>query len=202
MTEQGPKPKVARLIDTHDLNGLGDDLVERWTRTENRSSLRQLATRFNQRLLRAQLEGQGEDSLEGEVENLYQLLTDDDVTSGVRQEARDHLERRGVDVDSLEGDFVSYQAIRTYLKNHRDASPPDETVYPEQLRSEKSETIQRLKNRLQKVARQALEDLRNAGHITLGDFNVVVNVRVHCTDCNSQRSVSEILSSGGCDCSQ
>lgn len=200
MGENGPQAKVARLIEAYELEGLGDELLERWTRTEDRHSLRDLATYFNRQLLQATLDREGADPLAGETENLYRLLTDDDVTSGVRQEARDHLEQRGVDVEALEQDFVSYQAVRTYLKSYRDASPPETSATPDEVRSEKAEMIQRLKNRLQKVARQALTDLKSSGHLVLGDFNIMVTVRVHCADCSTQRSVSELLSAGGCEC--
>lgn len=200
MGEKGPKAKVARSIEKYELEGLGEELADKWTRTENRNSLRELADYFNRQLLRAALENARVDSLEGEVENYYRLLTDETLTSGVRREARDHLEQHGVDVEALERDFVSYQAVRTYLKSYHDASPPETTRAPAQQRSEKADTIQRLTNRLRKVTQQALDDLRNAGHVTLGDFDVFVTVRVHCTDCNTQHPISEILSTGGCDC--
>jgi hypothetical protein len=202
MGKKGPKSKVARLIETYELDGIGETLVDGWTRDEDRHSLRELADYFNRRLLRSALEDEQVDSLDGEVENYYRLLTNEATTSGVRSETRDRLEQRGVDVDALERDFVSYQAIRTYLKNYQDASPPESTTTPDEQRSKKADTVQRLKNRLRKVTEQALADLKKAGHVTLGDFDVVVTVRVHCADCNTQHPVSEIISTGSCDCAE
>jgi hypothetical protein len=58
----------------------------------------------------------GDTVLEGEVEHTYHLLTDDEVSSGDRRRAERRLERQGIDIDTLRSDFVSYQAIRMYLK--------------------------------------------------------------------------------------
>jgi hypothetical protein len=80
------RSKVARLIEEYELGGIGEEFERRWTREEDRSSLRDLADEFNRRLLRAALERTGDAPLDGEVDNLYRLLTGDDVTSGVRQQ--------------------------------------------------------------------------------------------------------------------
>jgi len=196
----GKRGKVARLIDEYDLSGLGDELEERWTRSEDRWSLRQLAEYFNRELLRAAMEG--EEPLDGEVENLYRLLSEDDVTSGTRQQARYRIEQGGVDPNEIESDFVSYQSIRTYLKKHREASPPDTSSSPEDQLDRKRETVQRLTNRLNTVAEQSLIELRKAGHVTLGEFNVIVTVRVHCSDCGSRMAITDLLADGGCDCEE
>ena len=194
------RSKVARVIDEYDLDGLGDELEERWTRSEDRSSLRALAEYFNRQVLREHIEMEGTDPLDGEIENLYRLLTDEDVTSGVRHETRSRLERRGVDIDPLESDFVSYQAIRTYLRSCRDVSPPEESDSPEDRREQKRNAVQQLSGRLKTVARDALTELRNAGYLTLGQFDVLVTVQVHCSDCDAHMSVSDLLKQGGCQC--
>lgn len=194
--------KVAQLIEEHDLDGLGNDLEARWTRTEDRSSLRDLAEYFNKQILRATIERTDSPTLDGEIANIYRLLTDENVTSGVRQETRSRLDRRGVDVDRLERDFVSYQAIRTYLRNYRNVSPPDESGSPDDHRNRKRTTIQQLSGRLTTVTTDALTELRNAGRLTLGQFDVLVTVQVHCFDCDSRTSITDLLSQGGCECDE
>jgi hypothetical protein len=201
VTDDTPRSKVARLIDKYSLVGTGDELERKWTRGHDRMSLRELADEFNKQLLQSAVEGDEMEPLDGEIDNFYRLLTDDDVTSGVRQQARSQLERRGVDIDQLEQDFVSYQSIRTYLKKYRDASAPKPDKSPEEQRQKKRDTIQRLVSRVKNVTEQSLTELANAGHLTIGEFNVVVTVRVHCTDCSSQRSVSDLIRDGHCDCS-
>jgi hypothetical protein len=194
------RSKVARLIESRDLNGIGDELEQRWTRSENRSSLRDLADYFNTQLLQSALESESATPLDGEIENLHRLLTDDEITSGVRQEARNRLEDQGVDPETLENDFVSYQSIRTYLKQYRDATPPDSRGSAENQIERKQATIQRLASRLVNVTEQSLTELSNASRITLGDFSVIVTVRIHCSDCDTQQPVTDLLTSGGCAC--
>jgi len=201
-TSNSKRSKVARLIDEYDLAGIGDTLERRWTATEDRSSLRELANYFNRELLRTAIESAGATPLEGEVENLYHLLTDDDVTSGVREQTRNRLDQQGVDVEEIEGDFVTYQSVRTYLKKHRDADPPDTSTSPEDRIERKRSTIQRLTSRLADVTEQSLRELVDASAITLGEFDVIVTVRVHCTSCGTQQSVSDLLATRGCECEQ
>jgi len=196
------RSKVARLIDEHDLNALGAELENRWTRDEDRSSLRDLADYFNRQVLGSVLESAEAEPLEGEIDNLYRLLTDDDVTSGTRAQARSRLQQRGIDVNSLEDSFVSYQSIRTYLRDLRDVAPPDDSQSPQDHRATKRNTIQQLVSRLDSVVTGALTELERANHLTLGEFDVIVTVRIHCTDCDTRLSISELFSQDGCQCDE
>lgn len=194
------RSKVARLIEEHELSGIGEELEDRWTRMEDRSSLRDLADYFNRQLLRAVLDSVETEPLDGGVDNVYRHLRDDDVTSGVRQETRARLEQRGVDVNTLENNFVSYQAIRTYLREYRNATPPNNSTTPKTHRERKRTTIQQLVSRLVTVTEGSLTELKNAGHLTIGDFDVLVTVRIHCADCDTRVPVSKLLRQGGCQC--
>lgn len=198
-TGRNIESKVARLIEEYGFGQqFGDRLETRWTADgEQRESLRTLADRFNKRLLEAATADAGLPTVDGEVDNLYRLLTDDEVSGGNRTEARRQLERAGVDVDQLESDFVSYQAIRSYLTEYRDAqydrdrdSRPDRAV----------QTIQRLTERLRSVADRSLTQLRDTGRLTLGEFRLFVDVSVLCEECESQYGVVELVRRGGCDC--
>jgi len=192
--------KVVRLIDEYGLVGMGETLERRWTATEDRSGLRDLADYFNRELLRTAVEAESVDPLQGEVENLYHLLTGDDVTSGVREQTRNRLDQQGVDVEKIENDFVTYQSVRTYLKKYRDADPPNTSGSPEDRIERKRSTIQRLRSRLTDITEQSLRELVSVSAITLGEFDVIVTVRVHCTSCGTQQSVSDLLTSRGCEC--
>jgi hypothetical protein len=194
----GPRGKVERVIEAYDLAGLGDELERRWTGVDGeRESLRQLADRFNRAVLRAALDEAGASPLDGEVENTYRLLRDDDVSPGMRTEVRRQLERDGVDLDRIESDFVSHQAIHTYLREHRGAELETE----ERSRVEKeARTVRRLQGRISVVTESGLDRLTNAGDITLGDFEVLTDVQVYCADCGSQYEAVELIERGGCDC--
>ena len=196
----GKSSKVARLIGEYDLGeGFGDELERRWTADgDERESLRDLADRFNRRLLESALTAAGTSTVSGEVENLYRLLTADDVSSGMRTEAQARLERDGIDVDQLDRDFVTYQAIRTYLTEYRGAE------YEEPSASDQVETvletIQRLRSRLRSITEGSLDRLRSTDRLTLGRFRLFVDVDVLCEDCGAQYGVVDLLERGGCDC--
>jgi hypothetical protein len=196
----GRSSKVARLIDDYDLGeSFGDELERRWTAEgTERTSLRDLADLFNERLLRSAMSSAGVSTVSGEVSNIYRLLTDDDVSSGMRTEARARLERDGVDVDRLERDFVSYQAVRSYLTKYRDAEyegPSEEEQVGRVL-----DSIQRLRARLQSITESSLDRLRSTDRITLGEFRLFVDVDVLCEECGAQYGVADLLERGGCDC--
>ncbi len=195
---RGRRSKVVRLIEEYNLEELGAELERLWTAEENRRSLRQLATYFNQQLLQRALEDADVRPLGGEVENIYRLLTDDSSgADGTR--IRRRLERDGLDVEALEDDFVTYQAIRTYLKKHRGAEyTPDETDPLER----ETTNIQQLRGRVDSVTEGKLEQLRSAGHLELGEFRTLVDIRVVCEDCNTQFDAVELLERGGCNCSE
>ncbi|GAB3328651.1 rod-determining factor RdfA [Haloplanus salinarum] len=192
--------KVARLINEYGLgDSFGDTLERLWTADgDQRESLRDLADRFNRRLLETNLQAAGASTVDGELENLYRLLTDDDVSSGMRTEARARLEREGVEIDRLERDFVTYQAIRSYLTEYRGAE------YERPSESERAdsviETIQRLQSRLRSIAEEGLERLRSTDRLTLGRFRLFVDVDVLCEECGAQYGVVELFERGGCDC--
>lgn len=195
-----PDTKVARLIEDYQLGaGFGDRLEDLWTADDDRrESLRSLADRFNERLLEAAMADAGMPTLDGEVTNLYRLLTDEEVSSGNRTEARRRLEQHGVDIEQLESDFVTYQAIRSYLKAYRGAEYERDT---DSTRIESViETLQRLKTRTSTVAENSLSQLRKSEHLTLGEFRLFVEINVLCEDCNTQYGVVDLLRSGGCEC--
>lgn len=199
-TAESSNSKVARLIEKYQLGeGYGDRLENLWTADRlERESLHSLADRFNQRLLEAAIADAGDARIEGEVENLYQLLTSEDVSSGNRTEARNRLERQGVDIDQLENDFVTYQAIRFYLTEFRgveyDQNSEDNRI------DNIIETIQRLQSRTSSVAEKNLEQLKNTNRLSLGEFRIFIDIDVLCEDCDMQYGIVELLREGGCDC--
>jgi hypothetical protein len=196
-----PQNKVARLIEKYELTGLGAELEARWTGDGvERTSLRDLANQFNQRLLAAALEEAGRTPLDDEVVSLYENLTGDDVSQGVKTDTRTSLAADGIDIDTLERDFVTYQAIRSYLQNWRGAEyrqPSDE----EKLDSDR-ETIQRLLTRTLTVTEDRLEQLRETERIAAADFEVFVDAQVLCQRCGTRYTAVEFIDNGGCDCLQ
>lgn len=195
----GRRSKVQRVIDEYELNGFGDELERAWTAPDpdERESLRDLAMRFNEQVLEAALRDAGDTVLEGEIENMYHLLTDESVSSGVRKRAERRLKRQGIDVDTIRSDFVSYQAIRTYLKEYRGAEQGTADV---DRRQKTVETVQRLRSRLVTVAEDRLQSLQSAGEVSPGEFRVILDLRVVCQDCGTRQSFTDLIEEGGCEC--
>jgi hypothetical protein len=194
---RGRRSKVARLIEEYEMDSLGAELERRWTAEEDRRSLRDLASYFNQKLLEQALEEADVRPLDGEVENTYRLLTEEN-SGADRTRIRRRLERDGIDIDAIEDDFVTYQAIRTYLKKHRGAEyTPDETDPIER----EIANIQQLRGRVDSVTDGKLRQLRNSGRLDIGEFRTLVDVRVVCEDCNTQFDVIDLLERGHCNCS-
>ena len=193
--------KLGRVADTYDLASLDDDLVGYWTgETGDRHSTRTLATIVNQRILEAALTNADVSIKEGELENTYRLLTDDDVSSGTRVQTRNELQRDGVPIEDVESNFVSHQTVYNHLTDCLGTSlekPSDEE------RLERSaEKLGALQNRTAAVTTDTIEQLERNGIIEIGDFDVVVSTTVTCEDCLREYSVRELLDERSCSCQE
>lgn len=197
-TSGGRRTKVARLIEGYGLDGIGAELERNWTASgDERMSLRDLADLFNVRVVESAMAEAGMQPLTGEAENIYHLLTGDDVSSGERTRVTRRLERAGVDVEQLDRDLVTYQAVRSYLQRDRGAEyTPDERDRP----TVETENVQRLRGRTVTVIEGKLDQLERADDIVLGEGRVLVDINVLCETCGGQYEVEELLDRGGCDC--
>ena len=199
-SDGGRRGKVVGLIEKRDLDDIGDRLEARWTAEgDDRMSLRDLADDFNRTLLRTAMEEAGMRPFDGDTENVYRLLTGDDVSGADQIRTERRLDREGVDVDRLQDEFVTYQAIRTYLTDHRGATYSGDSE--DQLTSKK-EHIQRLQERLRTVTDSKLEQLHRNGDVELESFRTLIDVTVLCNECGTQYDVETLLGNGGCDCSE
>jgi hypothetical protein len=193
--------KVGRLIESYGLDGEGDRLERRWLGDGvERASLRTLADEFNQALLASALDDAGVNPVEADLETTYRVLTDEDESEGARTQKRLELSRDGVDVDTLLSDFVSHQAVHTYLRDYRGVERP-ENGDSEQLERD-IETLRRLQSRAESVTADAVERSANTGRIDVGNADVLVNVRVFCQDCGADYDAEELLRRGGCECGE
>lgn len=193
--------KVGRVLVEYDLDGLGETMEARWTgNSEERYSLRELADWLNKHLLEVAMTRAGRQPIDGEVDNVYRLLTGDDVSSGVRTQARNDLKRDSVSIDKLERDFVSHQAVHTYLTKYRGARHSTPTTDDNDRIESVTQAIQRLSHRTLRVTEDNLSTLENTDRLQIGEFDVLVDVTVTCQDCGTRYSVVELLERGHCDC--
>lgn len=197
----GSQTKLERVIGKYDLSGFGEELVDRWLGQNGyeRESLRSLASVTNTRILQSALEHADETPLEGEVDNLVRLLTSDDVSAGMRSQTRQRLEQLGIDVDDLTTDFVSHQAIHTYLTSVREVKYESDSS-PDDKLTDRLETIQRLESRLQAVTESTIEQLPSDDEFSVGSIDVIASVQVLCNDCGQQYTIQELIEQNGCGC--
>lgn len=194
----GSRYKVERVIERYDLDGWGEELERRWLGESTESeSLRDLADNVNLAILRNAIEEAGQVVIDSEVETTYEVLEGDAASSADRSKIRRDLSRAGVDVEELENDFVTHQAVYTYLTKGRGVSK--EAKQGDPIESS-DETINRLKSRTGVVTESELKRLVSRSEITLGEFDVLVTINVVCQDCGTQRDVSGLLADKGCDC--
>lgn len=196
-TDGRPDSKVARVIDEYELDGLGDRLEAEWLGLDGeRTSLRDLADEFNRAVLEAALRDSGVVAIEYDVESAYRILTDNDVPRADVLRKERELEREGIDVEELRSDFVTHQAVHSYLRDYRGAELEDRSVDP----AEKVDTLQRLEGRTAAVARSTLDGLVRAGEVTDREYELFVDVRVVCEGCGRDYALVDLVSDGGCDC--
>lgn len=190
--------KVGRTIDAFGLTELNDELVVRRSgRAGDVESLRHLADYFNRSVLREAMVDAGMSPLEGEVENVYRLLTDDDVSDGMRVRTRNRMEREGVDLETVESSFVSHPTMGNHLRDCLDVEPSTPSRDPVATARER---IFKMVTRAERVIENTLAGLASSSHLASGTLAVTVDVQVVCEDCGAIGDVSSFVDAGGCDC--
>lgn len=201
MSEDDSRPdsKVARVIDTYELDGWGETLERRWTdETGERTSLRDLADTLNEEIMTAALRDADVSVTTLDAASTYRTLSGEgDVSPADRHRKERELEQAGVDVETVRSDFVTHQAVHTYLTSYRDAELEDRS----EGRAERAvENLQRLQGRAGVVTESTVERMVSTEEITDHEYEVFVDIQVVCEDCERTYSVNELLTAGGCDC--
>ena len=185
--------KIDRIVEKYEIAEVREELRVRWTAEDNRDSLRDLEVYFNQRVLRAAIEEERSAPLDGEIENLYRLLTADDVRESDKTRAQRRLKRKGIDVDELRSDFVSHQTIYRYLKNHLNLDSPDKS---ETTKQNYIERVRALQNRTKVITKDVVNQIQEKSGDE-DDIDVLVDVKVRCPGCEQYRRL-EHFAEGAC----
>ncbi|AHG01345.1 hypothetical protein HALLA_02885 (plasmid) [Halostagnicola larsenii XH-48] len=191
--------KLGRIGGEYELSGLDDELVALWTgNADEQYSTRKLATYVNELVLETAFEEAGVSAKEGEVENTYRLLTDDDVTSGTQVQTRNELERDGVPIEQVESDFISHQTVYNHLTKCLEASL--ETPSDEERLERSREKLGSLQNRTAAVTSDTVAHLERNEILDIGDYNVSVGITVTCEDCFEEYTIRDLLENRSCSC--
>lgn len=186
--------KVGRTARRYDL-----DRLDRRVRDRRRDgdSLRDLERVVNEAVLGAALRDADADVV-GDVGAVYESLTGDDASAGERAEVRERLASAGVDVERVTDDFVSYQTVRTHLRECLDV---DTDRGGDITRADARGTVEWARSRSEGIIERTLERLADRDGFRAGSLDVSGVVRVTCGDCGASYPVEEFLDRGGCDCS-
>lgn len=190
--------KVGTVSRDWDLAGIHDDLAVGWHKED--VSVRELTDRYNRELLRVGFRRADRTPIDGEIDNLYRVLTDDDVDAGSRTQARERLRRNGVPIEDIEAAFVSHQTIYRHLRNCLDISYQPEGRTAADRKEKWRDRIRALSARTSTVADRGVGSLSDAGAIDVGSFDVLVDVNVICNDCGEFYDLEDLLDRGGCEC--
>ena len=176
--------------------GLDDVNARLRDRRDDGDSLRDLERFVNTSLLDGALREAGADVI-GDVDAIYDVLTGDDVSAGKRTEVRSRLEHAGVDVATVEAAFVSYQTVRTHLRECLDVETDRESrLSVDDARG----TIEWARSRSEGIVERTVQRLDAADEVDAGAVDVSHVVRVDCADCGASYPVDEFVDRGGCDC--
>ena len=185
--------KIGRGCAKYDLSGLDEDLCRR---RADGASLRDLQGFVNERVLERALADADADVV-GDPENIYRLLRDDDVSAGRQAELRSRLQRAGIDIETVEKDFVSHQTVRDHLKECLDVDTSRRSCIDVERATR---NINWAESRSKAVIEQTLDQLRSADQLATEDLEVTQTVRVTCTGCGETYRVAELLDRGSCEC--
>jgi len=179
--------KVERVMDTYDLEVTGEELEEMWT--EEQHSVRELAKIINAGICNSYLRENDIVLDRHIVEDLTAKLMDDDAVL-----TKYDFESRGVDVDSVRSDFVSYQTVHNYLTGVRGAELKEERRSPSEFVS----AVYSLRGRVDTVASQAISRLRARGRVASPEPIVDVDIGAKCPECRSRSDIAIWIQRGSC----
>lgn len=187
--------KIGRIAAKYDLSDVDSWFVSAW---QQETSVRTLADEFNEDVI---AEALSEANVRGVMWNptpVYDALHTGELSDAEEIEIRGELERAGINVDGLSSDLVSHQTVYRHLTKCLDASRSDERTLAER-REAARETVYALQNRTELVTESTLKTLQSADTTDIGAVEVLVDIRVVCSDCDSSMDF-ETAVEDGCDC--
>lgn len=186
--------KVGRITEQYDLDGLDGDL--RHERRDGQTSLRELATLVNARILKSTID-QTDADIAGDPESILTALEDDAVDLERRKSVRDQLAYTGIDIDELESSFVSHQTVKKHLNSCMDVDTSRSGI---ETIAEGTDVIEWAQTRNEEIIQRTINRLQRIGELPEGDLRLSRTVTLTCEECDSSYRLQEYLERGGCDC--
>lgn len=187
--------KIGRIAAEYDLPDVDSWVVDAW---QQETSVRTLAEEFNEDVIAVALSEADARQVMWNRTPVYDALHTDELSDDEEIEIRRELERAGIDVGGLASDLVSHQTMYRHLTKCLDASRSDERTLTER-REAARETVYALQNRTELVTESTLKTLHSADVTDIGAVEVLVDISVVCSDCDSSMDFETAIEDG-CDC--
>lgn len=196
--------KVGRNIERYDLEGLNDDLHRE--RSKNEASLRELADQINRQILKKSIEDSdialadvayGAVSQDEALSAVYETLTSDTIAADREAHVRKRLEQNGVNVKSIESDWVTHPTVRTHLK---DCLNIDTSRSVQITPDDAMDTVEWARARCRQIIEQTMSRLVSSGHIEIADSDVAITISIECSECGRTYRLPELLDKRSCAC--
>jgi hypothetical protein len=129
--------------------------------------------------------------------NTYRLLTDDDVADTSRYDARQRLRLAGVDVEEVEDDFVSHNAVYHHL--NQCLGVDTSRNYTPNL-SKGLVDIEKFIGRIKIVVSGEISRLSKYGRVAISEPEVIVSVKIRCGDCGRSHNIIHFMRNPKCPC--
>lgn len=188
--------KVCRVLERWGMEQYDDRVVEQWRGPpDERLGYRKLAEWLNVTMLERGMDRSGMNTLGEEAESKYRRLTGDDETTA--REVREDLRERGVPIDDLLADFVSYGVVRTHLTECRGLTPEER-----EPSDWERDAIDIATDHASEKVSEAVGSLVSKGELeVLEDVDVEVDVTLECPSCHVRVPLDRALRRGRvCDC--
>jgi len=190
--------KLGRVVEIYQMDLPNDDslnnaLIKRWRGKDGHTEqgYRSLAEWFNKRLLYAEYDKAGRETLGDRVDSDYELLTGDKTLA--KEELRDSLISDGVRIDRILKDMVSYGTIRKHIID----------CVGEDKKKRSSDTdwelnsIDMAKSVTEEKCTNALSSLESKGVINGAEGSTVeVDILLRCEDCQTVVPLTVALQQG------
>ncbi|WP_254533063.1 rod-determining factor RdfA [Natrinema gelatinilyticum] len=187
--------KVCRVLSDHGLEHYDERLLDEWRGSNGqRKGYRQLARWLNVTLLRREMDKVGLSTLGDEAESKYDRLQDEGATA---TEVASMLEREGIDIESLQSDFVSYGVVRTHLIDCLGAKYERPTATDWE-----TDAISIARDHAEEKIMSAVQSLERKGDLDASDDVAVhVDVEIECEKCQTRVPLHRALRRGEvCNC--
>jgi DNA-binding transcriptional ArsR family regulator len=187
--------KIGRVTAEYGMSNVDARLVERW---RSGTSVRRLTEELNEDIVESELDAANVGRVEWSRSPVYEALHTDELSDAEEIEIRRELDRAGVDVEQLSSDLVSHQTVYRHLTRCLDASKGDDRT-PDERRETAKDTVYALRQRTEIVTESTLDTLQSAGITDLGEVEVLVDLRVVCSDCGRSMDFESAIDDG-CNC--